>query len=101
MLAALEQLTHRHPAPLFTCWENHRSDLEAFEELESQHLRRGHECERERERRQPTWTNGKVAATAAIVMFWGILTVIVHLAGPASNTGQKPVVAVSNAAQPR
>ena len=100
MLSALEQLMRLHPGSRFGRLERHQSDLEAFEELESRHPRRGHEYEAERG--DPTWMIGEVAATAALlVVFIGVLTVIARLAVDTPDTGQQPIVAASDAPAPR
>jgi hypothetical protein len=100
MLNAMEELMRLHPGSYYGRREHRLSDFEVFEELERRHLRPRHECEADR--RQPAWMIGEVAAAVAmLVVFVGILTVIGRLAGDASDTGQQPVVAVSNAAEPR
>jgi hypothetical protein len=100
MRAAMEQLMRHHPAYFLGRREHHRSDLEAVEELESQHLRR--RDEHEFQCSEPTWMIGELAAVAVIlVVFCGVLTVIARLAGDASDTGRHPVVAVSNVIEPR
>lgn len=100
MLSAIEHLMRLHPAYHFGRWERHQSDFDAFEELESQHLRRKHEYEAERG--EPTWMIGEVAAAAAmLVVFCGVLTVIARFAVDAPDTGQQPVVAISDASEPR
>jgi hypothetical protein len=96
MLSAIEQLMRLHPASHFGRLERHQSDFAAFEELESRHVRRRHAYEPERE---PTWMLGEAAAAAAmLVVFCGVLAVIVRLGVDVPDTGQQPLVAVSDAA---
>ena len=76
MLNATEELMRLHPASHFGRLEHHPSDLEAFEELESRHLR-----PRQADRREPTWMIGEVAAAAAILIaLVGVLTLFARLA---------------------
>jgi hypothetical protein len=100
MLNAIEQLMRLHPAAHFGRWERQHSDFDAFEELESRHLCPRHEYETDR--REPTWMIGEVAAAAAIlVVFIGVLTVIARFTVDAPETAQQPMVAVSDAVEPR
>jgi hypothetical protein len=98
MLNAIENLLRLHPGSRFGLLEHRQSDLAAFEELESRHLRRRHEDQAERG--DPTWMLGEVAAAAAmLVLFIGVLTVIARFAVDVPDTGQEPVVAVSDAVE--
>ena len=100
MLSAIERLMRLHPASYFGRWEHNHSDLDAFEELESRHLCSRHEYETDRS--EPTWMIGEVAAAAAmLVVFIGVLTVIARFAVDAPGAGQQPMVAVSDAVEPR
>jgi len=100
MLSALEELMSHHPGSRFGCLERPPSDLAAFEELESRHLRRGREYETDRH--EPTWMIGEVAVAAAmLVLFIGVLTAIAHLAVDAPDAGHQPLVAVSEAVETR
>ena len=97
MLNAIEELMRLHPASHFGRLEHRPPDLEAFEELESPHLRR-----RQADRREPTWMIGEVAAAAAmLIAFVGVLTLLARLAVDGSETGQQSVVAISNVAEGR
>jgi hypothetical protein len=96
----MEHLMRLHPASHFGRWESHQSDLDGFEELESRHLCPRHEYEPDRS--ESTWLIGEVAAAAAmLVVFVGVLTVIARFAVDALDTGQQPMVAVSDAVEPR
>src|SRR5882672_4948302 len=100
MLGAIEHLMRLHPASRFGRLERLQSDLKIFEELESRHLR----CKQDpyAERNGPTWMIGEAAAAAAMfVVFCAVLTVIARLAGDETDTAQRPVVAVSQAVEPR
>ena len=99
MLSAIEHLMRLHPASHFgRCWEHHRSDFDAFEELASRHLRPRHEYETDRS--DPTWVIGEVAAAAAmLVVFIGVLTAIARFAVDAPDTAEQPAVAISDAAE--
>jgi hypothetical protein len=100
MLNAMEHLMGLHPGSRFGRLERHHSDLAAFEDLESRHLCPRHEYETDRS--QPTWMLGEVAAAAAmLVLFIGVLTVIARFAVDAPDVGQQPMVAVSDAVEPR
>ena len=100
MLNAIEHLMRLHPASHFGRWERQHSDFDAFEELESRHLCPRHEYETDRS--EPTWMIGEVAAAAAIlVVFIGVLTVIARFTVDAPDTAQQPMVAVSDAVEPR
>jgi hypothetical protein len=100
MLSAIEHLMSLHPASHFGRWEQQHSDLDAFEELESRHLCPRHEYETDRS--DPTWMIGEVAAAAAIlVVFISVLTVIARFTADAPDTAQQPMVAVSDAVEPR
>ena len=100
MLSAIEHLMRLHPASHFGRWERQHSDFNAFEELESRHLCPRHEYETDHS--QPTWMIGEVAAAAAmLVLFIGILTVIARYTVDAPDTAQQPMVAVSDAVEPR
>ena len=100
MLSALEELMRHHPGSRFGYLERPQSDLAAFDELESRHL-----CPRreyETDRHGPTWMLGEaVAAAAMLVVFIGVLTVIARLAVDAPVGEQEPLVAVSEAVEPR
>jgi hypothetical protein len=97
MLNAIEELMRLHPASHFGRLEHHPSDLEAFEELESRHLR-----PRQADRREPTWMIGEVAAAAAILIaLVGVLTLFARLAVDGLETGQQSVAAISNVAEGR
>jgi hypothetical protein len=98
MLSAIEQLVRFHPGSHFGRLEHQQSDLEAFEELESRHLRVRHEPRRS----EPAWRIGDLAVAAAIlVVFCGVLTVIARLAVESQNMMQQPVVALSDATERR
>jgi hypothetical protein len=101
MLSAIEQLMRFHAASHFGSLERPPSDYEAFEELESRHLR----VRPEPERSEPAWRIGDVAAAVALlVVFCGVLAVIAGFAGFAvesQNTMQQPVVALSDSAERR
>ncbi len=98
MLDAIEQLMRLHPASYIGRLERPQSDLEAFEELESRHLR----VRRAPERSEPAWRLGDLTAAAAIlVVFCGVLTAIARLAVESQSTMQKPVVALSDATERR
>ena len=100
MLNAIEHLMRLHPASHFGRWERQHSDFAAFEELESRHLCPRHEYGSDRS--EPTWMIGEVAAAAAIlVVFIGVLTVIARFTVDAPDTAQQPMVAVSDAVEPR
>ena len=101
MLSAIEHLMRLHPASHFgRCWERQHSDFDAFEELESRHLRPNHEYESDGS--EPTWMIGEVAAAAAmLVVFIGVLTVIARFTVDASHPAQQPAVEISDAAVPR
>jgi hypothetical protein len=87
MLGAIEQLMRLHPASQFGRWERGRADLELFEELERRHV--PPEPEHEIERRESTWMLGEVAAaTAMLVLFIGVLTVIARWSAEAPNAAQ-------------
>ena len=98
MLGAIEQLMRLHPASQFGRWERGRSDFEVFEELERRHMPA--EPEYEIERRESTWMLGEVAAaTAMLVVFIGVLTVIARWSGESpAEVGQQPAVTVSDIA---
>jgi hypothetical protein len=100
MLNAIEELMRHHPASHFGRMERYRSDLEAFEKLESRHLcpRREYEADRG----EPTWLIGDVTATVAmLIVFVGVLTVIARFAVDGPETGQQPMAAISVAAEQR
>jgi hypothetical protein len=100
MLNAMEELMRLHPASLFGRREHRQSDFEVFEDLESRHLRP--QREHKGDDREPTWIIGEVAAAVAmLVVSLAVLTMIARSDGGASNTRQQPVVAVSDAADPR
>jgi hypothetical protein len=98
MLSAIEQLMRFHAASHFGSLERPLSDYEAFEELESRHLR----VRPEPERSEPAWRIGDVAAAVALlVVFCGVLAVIAGFAVESQNTMQQPVVALSDSAERR
>jgi hypothetical protein len=98
MLSAIEQLMRFHAASHFGSLERPPSDYEAFEELESRHLR----VRPEPERSEPAWRIGDVAAAVALlVVFCGVLAVIAGFAVESQNTMQQPVVALSDSAERR
>jgi hypothetical protein len=100
MLNAMEQLMRLHPGSRFGRLERHHSDLAAFKDLESRHLCPRHEYETDRS--QPMRMIGEVTAAAAtLVVFIAVLTVIAHFAVDAPDTGQQPMVAVSEVSEPR
>ena len=100
MLNAMEELMRLHPASHYGRREHRPSDVEVFEELESRDFRPRQEYEADR--REPTWTIGEVAAAIAMaVVFVGVLTVTVRMAGDTPDTGEQPLVAVSNTAERR
>ena len=100
MLSVIEHLMRLHPASHFGRWERQHSDFNAFEELESRYLCPRHEYETDRS--QPTWMIGEVAAAAAmLVVFIGVLTAIARFTADAPDTAQQPMVAASDAVEPR
>ncbi len=99
MLSAIEHLMYFHPASHFGRLERRQSDIEAFEELESRHLRGRHA--HDAERFDTPWGVRDVVVTVAILFaFFGLMTAI---AGSVESPGamQQPVVAVSDPAEPR
>lgn len=100
MLSALEELMRHHPGSRFGYLERPPSDLAAFEELESRHLRR--RPEDETDRHEPTWMLGEVAVAAAmLVLVIGVLTAIAHMTVDAPDAEQQPLVAVSEPVETR
>jgi hypothetical protein len=99
MLSAIEQLMYFHPASHFGRLERRPSEIEAFEELESRPFRRSHA--HDAERFDTPWGVRDVVVTVAILFaFCGFLTMIGRSVETPSAM-QHPVVAVSDAAEPR
>ena len=99
MLNAIEHLMYFHPASHFGRLERGPSELEAFEELEGRHLRGRHA--HDAERFDTPWGVRDVVVTVAILFaFCGFVTMIAGSVGSPSAM-QHPVVAVSDAAEPR
>jgi hypothetical protein len=102
MLSAIEHLMRLHPASHFGRWERGRADFESFEDLERRHVPRDPEYEYEADRRESRWMIGEVAvATAMLVAFIGVLTVMARWSADAPDARQQPMVAVSEAAEIR
>jgi hypothetical protein len=99
MLSPVEQLMYFHPASHFGRLERRPSEIEAFEELEGRHLRPRHADDAERFDTQ--WGVRDVVVTVAILLaFCGLVTAIAG-SGESPSAMQDPVVAVSDAAEPR
>jgi len=99
MLSAIEHLMYFHPASHFGRLERRQSDIEAFEELESRHLRSRHA--HDAEGIEASWGVRDAVVTVAILFaFCGVVTVIARSVETPSAM-QPPVVAVSDAAEPR
>jgi hypothetical protein len=102
MLAAIERLMRLHPAYSLGHRENHRSELEAFNDLESGHLRLRpwHECEVDRS--EPNlMARVVINVTIMLVVFCGAFAIIASLTGDVSDRGRQPVVAATDAAELR
>ena len=99
MLSAIEEIMRFHPAYQFGQWERRQSDVVAFQDLERRSVRRRHEYEAKGNER--TWMLGEVAAaTAIVVVFCAVLSVIAQLAGESANTGEQSVAAASDGTAP-
>ena len=103
MLSAMEQLIRFHPGSQMGRLDRRASDLEAFEKLESQPVRREEVYQDyEPQRSKPVWMIGELAATAAlVVVFCGVLAVIARFAPESPNTTQDAAVAISEVAVSR
>lgn len=99
MLNAMEHLIRFHPASYLGRLERRPSEIEAFEELESRHLRSRHA--HDAQRFDTPWGVRDVVVTVAILFaFCGFVTVIAHSVETPSAV-QRPVAAVADAAEPR